>query len=137
MSGPSPADDGFEQIVAGRDGRVTELARAARDLVRTLDPAVVEVPWVRQAVIGFGVGPRKMTEHYAYPAVHRDQVNLGFNQGAELPDPAGLLGGPGTSLRHTRIDRLEDLDAAPLRELLVTARAHRLATTHSSGGRRP
>lgn len=135
MSG-EPVDDGFEQILAGRDERVNELARAARDLLRELDPAVVEVPWVRQAVIGFGVGPRKMTEHYAYLAVHRDHVNLGFNQGAELPDPAGLLGGPGSSLRHTRIHRREDLDAAPLRELLVAARSHRLATTHSSGGRR-
>jgi hypothetical protein len=29
-------------------------------------------------------------------------VNLGFNYGAELPDPEGLLQGPGKLMRHTQ-----------------------------------
>lgn len=128
--------DGLEEILIGRSEHTVRLARATRDLIRRLDADVVEVPWVRQAVVGFGVGPHKFTQHYAYLAVHRNHVNLGFNQGAELPDPAGLLSGPGKSLRHHRLDALEDLHHPALTELLVRARQHRATTTHSSGGSR-
>jgi hypothetical protein len=34
-------------------------------------PDVVEVPWPRQRVIGYGVGPKKMSEHFCYVAVHK------------------------------------------------------------------
>jgi len=57
-----------------------------------LEPDVVEVPWPKQAVTGFGIGPRKFTEHYVYLALHQGHVNL-VNEGAELDDPAGLLAG--------------------------------------------
>jgi len=132
----SAGDAAFEEMLAGRNESVVELARAARALLRRLDPDVVEVPWPRQGVIGFGIGPRKFSEHYAYLALHRDHVNLGFNQGAELDDPAGLLSGPGKSLRHHQLHRLDELADPALADLLVSARRHRAATTTSSGGTR-
>jgi hypothetical protein len=55
-------------------------------------------------------------------------VNQGFNQGAELPDPTGLLAGPGKTMRHTRITEPEDLEEPALRNLLEAAAADRLAT---------
>lgn len=132
----APATDAFEGLLVGRDQRTASLARATRTLIRELDPDVVEVPWPKQAVIGFGIGPRKFTEHYAYLALHQGHVNLGFNQGAELDDPASLLTGPGKSLRHHRLDSLEDVRDPALRELLVHACQHRARTMHSSGGSR-
>jgi hypothetical protein len=44
-----------------------------------------------------GVGPKKISEHFCYVAVHKDHVNFGFNCGAELSDPEGLLRGPANS----------------------------------------
>ena len=129
----SPADATFEAMLADHGEVTRELARAVRALVHEVDPGVVEVPWAKQGVIGFGIGPRKFTEHYAYLALHGDHVNLGFNQGAELDDPADLLSGPGKSLRHCRIDHVDDLHRPELVDLLVAARQHRGATTHSSG----
>ncbi len=73
--------------MAGSDRRV-------RALIRSVMPDVVEVPWPRQRVVGYGVGPRKMSEHFCYLAIHKAHVNLGFNYGAELPDPDELLQGP-------------------------------------------
>lgn len=128
------SEAGFEDLLVGRGEKVVALARAVRALIRDLDPNVVEVPWLKQGVVGFGIGPRKFTEHYAYLALHGDHVNLGFNQGAELDDPAGLLSGPGKSLRHCRLDNLDDLRRPGLVELLSAAQQHRRATTHSSGG---
>lgn len=69
-----------------------------------------------------------MSEHFCYIAFHNDHVNLGFNQGAELPDPLELLEGPGKMLRHLKISATQDLRNPAIRDLLETARLHRLAT---------
>jgi hypothetical protein len=87
-------DDGFEEILARFDPEVSDLAMGARSLIEAVYPEVVEVPWPRQNVVGYGVGPKKMSEHFCYLAFHKDHINLGFNQGVELPDPTALLEGP-------------------------------------------
>ncbi|PYQ93834.1 MAG: hypothetical protein DMF96_28405 [Acidobacteria bacterium] len=50
-------------------------------------------------------------------------VNLGFNKGATLPDPAGLLKGTGTSVRHVTLKSLDDLKRPEICAYLRTARA--------------
>ena len=126
--------DGFEAILSEFEPPVPDLARRTRALIRDVFPAVVEVPWPRQRVIGFGVGPRKMSEHFCYIAVHRDHVNLGFNYGSELPDSEHLLEGPGKLLRHTKIAVPDDLDRPALRRLLEVASTHRMPVTPASRG---
>jgi len=121
-------DDGFEEILARFDPDVQDLALRSRALISNVYPSVVEVPWPRQNVVGYGVGPKKMSEHFCYIALHKDHVNLAFNQGAQLPDPAGLLAGPGKTMRHTKISEPGDVQEPALRTLLEAARAHRLAT---------
>jgi hypothetical protein len=95
-------------------------------------PDVVEVSWPRQRVIGYGVGPKKMSEHFCYIAAHKDQVNLGFNYGAELPEPEGLLQGPGKLMRHTQVNALGDLANPALRRLLELASTHRMSAKPSA-----
>ena len=114
-------DDGFDSIVATAGPAAQALAHRARALIREVLPGVVEVPWPKQNVIGYGVGPWKMSEHFCYLAVYPNHVNLGFNYGAELPDPDGLLEGPGKLLRHVKLRREEDLDDPALRRLLEAA----------------
>ena len=124
--------EGFDEALAGSDGRVRDLAAGTRALLLSVMPNVVEVPWPRQRVIGYGVGPKKMSEHFCYVAVHKDHVNLGFNYGAELPDPDGLLQGPGKLLRHAKINTTEDLSSPALRRLLEVASTHRMPAKPSS-----
>lgn len=82
---------GFDEVLAGSGGRVRNLAAGTRALIQSVMPDAMEVPWPRQGVIGYGVGQKKMSEHFCYVAVHGDHVNLGVDYGAELPDPEGLL----------------------------------------------
>jgi len=123
--------DGFDAILSAFSPTVQDLATRTRELIRDVYPNIVEVPWPKQRVIGYGVGPRKMSEHFCFIAVHKDHVNLGFNYGAELPDPEGLLEGPGKLLRHTKIATPEDLARPALRALLVAASTHRMPKTPS------
>lgn len=117
---------GFDAIVREANPTVRDLAIRTRTLIEDVMPGVVEVPWPRQKTIGYGVGPRKMSEHFCYLAVHRDHVNLGFNYGAELPDPDGLLEGPGALLRHVRIASPDDLARPGVRRLVEVAATHRM-----------
>jgi hypothetical protein len=124
--------EGFDEALAGSDGRVRDLTAGTRALILSVMPDVVEVPWPRQRVIGYGVGPKKMSEHFCYVAVHGDHVNLGVDYGAELPDPEGLLRGPGKLMRHTRVNAPEDLSNPALRRLLEVASTHRMPAKPSS-----
>ncbi len=123
---------GFDEALAGSGPRVRDLATRVRALIRTVMPEVVEVPWPRQRVVGYGVGPRKMSEHFCYVAFHKDHVNLGVDYGAELPDPEGLLQGTGKLMRHTRVNTPEDLSNPALRRLLEVASTHRMPAKPSA-----
>jgi hypothetical protein len=48
-------------------------------------------------------------------------VNLGFNHGAELPDPQGILQGTGKQVRHVTIREPADLKNDYLKRLVRTA----------------
>jgi hypothetical protein len=76
--------------------------------------------------VGYGVGPKKMSEHFCHITFHKNHVNLGFNYGSELPDPEGLLQGSGKLFRHVKITTPEDLSNPALRRLLEVATTHRM-----------
>jgi hypothetical protein len=51
-------------------------------------------------------------------------VNIGFFQGAELPDPAGLLQGAGKSMRHVKLRPGNPHHEAALHQLIALAYAN-------------
>jgi hypothetical protein len=124
--------EAFDEILADSSPRVRDLATRTRALIRDIMPEVVEVPWPRQRVVGYSVGPRKMSEHFCYIASHENHVNLGFNYGSELPDPEGLLQGPGKLLQHVKITSPEDLSNPALRHLLEVASTLRMPARPST-----
>jgi hypothetical protein len=48
-------------------------------------------------------------------------VNVGFNRGAELADPDGVLVGSGARIRHVRVESAGDLRSPALQRLIRTA----------------
>ncbi len=46
---------------------------------------------------------------FCHIAVRERWVDLGFNRGSMLADPAGVLEGSGSQVRHLRIEDLDDL----------------------------
>jgi hypothetical protein len=127
--------NGFDEIVSSVSPQARHLAEQARTLIQSVYPGVVEVPWPKQRVIGYGVGPKKMSEHFCYISVSKNHINLGFMYGAELPDPEGLLEGEGKLLRHVRITQPEQLSNPALRKLVQVASVHRMPTRPSSSSR--
>ncbi|MGY1714313.1 hypothetical protein ACI78R_07635 [Geodermatophilus sp. SYSU D01106] len=123
-------DDPWDLLLAGLAPATADLVRAADALVREADPAVVRVVWPHQRTVGYGVGPRKTTEHYAYLDVYDRHLNLGFNRGAALAgagSDGGLLEGAGTSFRKLAVRDAAVLADPRLPALLRAARAERVA----------
>jgi len=60
---------------------------------------------------------------FAYVDVFTSHVNIGFFQGAELPDRDGLLEGTGKFMRHLKLRPEVEVDAAALSSLIVAAYA--------------
>lgn len=118
----------FEEAVAKADAHARELAYQLRELVAEVMPNVVEVPWPKLRMASYGVGPKKKSEHFCYISAQKDDVNLGFYYGAELPDPQKLLRGTGKLLRHVKIREPKAIRSRALRCLLLVASTHRMPT---------
>ena len=60
---------------------------------------------------------------FAYVDAFKAHVNLGFFQGAELPDPCGLLQGRGKFMRHVKLGTGPAVDEEAVRALIAAAYA--------------
>jgi hypothetical protein len=58
---------------------------------------------------------------FGYVNIFKAHVNVGFFQGAALPDPAGLLEGNGKRMRHVKLKIGAEVDSAALSALVVAA----------------
>jgi hypothetical protein len=58
---------------------------------------------------------------FGYVNVFRAHVNVGFFYGATLDDPARLLEGAGKRMRHVKLRRDQQVNAAALSELVAAA----------------
>lgn len=108
----------FEALIAGRSAAVQDLARAGRALVLAVLPEVVESVWPRQGTASYGIGPKKMSEHFVYFTFAKAHIGFGFYRGAGLPDPEQLLQGTGKKMRRVVIGSLADLERPALRDLV-------------------
>lgn len=117
--------DEFENLITVLPAAVAPLVCAADAAVRAENPTVVRIVWSHQRTIGYGVGPKKLSEHYAYLDVYDTHLNLGFNRGAALPDPDGLLVGTGKAFRRFAVHDVEDVDRPAIRQLLRAAQRER------------
>lgn len=92
-----------------------------RGIVFKVHPEVYEVvrPGERSAV--YGLGPKKMSEGYAYLMPHEQWINLGFFKGADLPDPAGMLEGTGAKMRHVKVRTVEQAEQTAIQDLIEAA----------------
>ena len=120
--------DAFGDLVAKAEPALRTICWSLRRTIASLHKDFHEVIWSRQRIASYGIGPKKMSEHYAYIALHSKHVNLGFYRGATLKNRAELLEGSGKKLRHVKIhdgaSARNPAIAALLREAIAEQRRH-------------
>jgi hypothetical protein len=107
-----PAIDGWMKDHAGELGAIAqkwfEVMRECGDEVRELLHDSCPTACLGDAAFG-------------YVNVFTSHVNVGFFQGAALPDPARLLQGTGKFMRHVKLKPGTAANAAALRKLIEEA----------------
>ncbi len=97
------------------EGELGAIARKWFEVMRTCGDEVREILHDGCPVACLGDVP------FAYVNVFTAHVNVGFFQGAALPDPAHLLQGNGKRMRHIQLKPATPTDAASLRRLIAAA----------------
>lgn len=111
----------FEELMEMTSPELQPVARDLRALIFGVDKDAVEIVRLGDRAATYGVGPKKMSEGYAYILPHNHWVNLGFFKGADLPDPDELLEGTGKKLRHVKIRSIADTRRPEVCELIEEA----------------
>ncbi|MEO1518837.1 MAG: DUF1801 domain-containing protein [Bacteroidota bacterium] len=111
----------FEDLLETTEKELQPIAIRLREIILALDPNACEVVRLGDKAATFGVGPKKMSEGYAYVLPYKKWVNLGFYKGAFLTDESGLLEGTGKKMRHVKIRSMEDANRPEIKALLTLA----------------
>ena len=132
MKYPPPRD--LLKFLKPYDREVRDLALQLRALVlEEMAPCYENIYDAYSAVaIGYGTSQR-LSDGILHIAVYSKHVNLGFNDGATLGDPKGILQGKGRRIRHLTIKSPDDLKRPELRAYVRRAQRKALAESRKLG----
>ena len=117
-----PAPPELLKFLKPYDPAIQALALKLRELVlHEMAPCHENIYDAYSAVaIGYGWSER-LRDGVFHVAVYTNHVNLGFNFGASLPDPLGILEGKGNRIRHISISDNADLERPEIRSYIQRA----------------
>ena len=85
-----------DQYINELSGEIQEISSKVRETIFEVIPdAVEELKW--------GMPCYSKAKSFCYIKAAKKHVNLGFDQGANMDDPDGLLEGTGKSMRHIKL----------------------------------
>ena len=117
LNGTKQHDPAIDAWMKNNSGDLGALARQWFEVMRNCGDEVREVLHDGCPTACLGDAP------FAYVNVFTAHVNLGFFQGAVLPDPARLLEGNGKRMRRVKLRLGAATDSASLRKLIEAAYA--------------
>jgi hypothetical protein len=132
MSFRVPAD--LKKFLRPYDREVQKLALDLRALVlEEMAPCYENIYDAYSAVaIGYGTSDR-LSDGIFHIAVYSGHVNLGFNDGAALADPKGILQGNGNRIRHISFKNPADLERPEVRAYIRRAKKKAFADARKLG----
>jgi hypothetical protein len=106
-----------DRLLAEHSPEMQAIERALRATIRGEVPDAVEQVDFGNKLIAFGRSMKMRGLLFAIIA-HRTWVNLQLADGAELPDPDGVVEGTGRRIRHVKIRSVADASSQPVLDLI-------------------
>jgi hypothetical protein len=113
-----------DRLLSEHSPEIQAIERALRATIRAQFPDAVEQVDFGNKLIAFGRSMRMRGLLFAIIA-HQQWVNLQLADGAELPDPDGLVEGTGKRVRHVKIRSVEAAGSTPVVALIRAQLAQR------------
>lgn len=110
-------------ILYGQAQEVQLLVERLQLLVGEACPEAREKVYPGWKIVAYSLGDKPLLGMFCYIGVVKGGVNLGFNQGASLADPLGLLQGRGKSNRQVRFRTGKPIPWEAVRSLVENAYA--------------
>lgn len=120
MASVKTGDPAVDTFLKGYSPQVREIAVKARETIFSVLPNATEKVYPGWKVIQYGTDAG-MKNVFAAISPLRERVNLGLANGAELPDPEGLLEGTGKGIRHVKLTSADAAATPAVRALLEGA----------------
>ncbi|MEM7492155.1 MAG: DUF1801 domain-containing protein [Pseudomonadota bacterium] len=111
----------FETILSDKPFPMQFLYRDIRKRVLKACPTCNELLYHTHALSSVYSLSDKLKHAFCHIPVYRNHINLGFNFGADLDDPDGILSGSGKKIRHVSIRERSDLSHPAIQRLLADA----------------
>lgn len=113
----------LKEFLEPYDPAIRQLALRTRALVLDVFAPCCETIYDAYSAVALGYGPtERMKDLVVHVAVYSGHVNIGFNDGASMPDPERLLEGSGKRIRHIAIRSEAELDRPAVRAYVEKAR---------------
>ena len=113
-----------DRLLAEHAPELQAIERALRATIRAAFPDAIEQVDFGNKLIAFGRSMKIRGLLFAIIA-HKSWVNLQLADGADLPDPDGLVEGTGKRIRHVKIRSVEAASSAPVVALIQAQLAAR------------
>jgi hypothetical protein len=104
-------DDQIGFFLAGYPDAIVDIGRRLRRLVHDAVPTSQERLRGGWALIGYDIPIGRRTRYFAWIAPERKHIHLGFEYGAWMADPGGVLEGAHLKLKKVRYLTFEPGDA--------------------------
>ena len=121
---PGSVDAEFETLLSQSSPTVAATARALRATVEDAIPAAIQKVDMPDRLLAFGTGGGLRDMLFAI-IPHTAHVNLQLADGADLPNPDGLIEGTGKRVRHIKVRTVEAAGSAGVRAVIDAQVAHR------------
>jgi hypothetical protein len=128
-----PPDPQLLGFLEAYDRPIADLALALREsILEEVPDASESIYQVYTVAIWFGFSG-KMKDMFCYITTNARHINLGFPQGASLPDPNRVLEGEGKAMRHIKFASHRDLER-PFVRRYIRASIEQLGEAASTRG---
>ena len=108
----------IEKFLSGYCDTVFCNSMKIREMLIVNIPGICEELDISAKMISYGYG-KKYSELLCVIIPSKKGVKIGFNHGAELPDPKGLLKGTGKISRYIEIKSEEDINSLAVKEIIA------------------
>lgn len=109
--------DQLDLFLAQYDDQIVRKALVLREVILTTLPGITEQIDLPANMIAYCYG-QKYAELICVIIPSKKGLKLGFNRGASLPDPGGLLKGTGKISRYVEIKKTEDIHDPAVKVLI-------------------